>query len=63
MSTTITIQLPEDIATVLREKCSDDLSQLALEALAAHGYRTRPLPGSQVQQMLGLRLEWKLMRS
>jgi len=53
MSTSIAIELPDDIARVLREKWGD-LSQHTIEALAAEGYRTRALSGAQVQRMLGL---------
>ena len=53
MSTNIAIELPDDIARVLREKWGD-LSQHTIEALAAEGYRTRALSGAQVQRMLGL---------
>ena len=51
MSTNIAIQLPDDIAQVLREKWGD-LSQHTIEALAAEGYRTRALSATQVQRML-----------
>jgi hypothetical protein len=54
MSTTITVELPDDIASVSREKWGDNLSQLTLESLAAHGYRIRTLSGAHVQRMLGL---------
>jgi len=40
MSTNIGIELPDDIARVLREKWGD-LSQHTIEAVAAEGYRTR----------------------
>jgi hypothetical protein len=53
MSTSIAIEFPDDIARVLREKWGD-LSQHTIEALAAEGYRTRALSGTQVQRMLGL---------
>jgi hypothetical protein len=53
MSTNIAIELPDDIARVLREKWGV-LSQHTIEALAAEGYRTRALSGAQVQRMLRL---------
>ena len=51
MSTNIAIELPDDIARVLREKWGD-FSQ-HIEALAAEGYSARALSGAQVQRMLG----------
>ena len=51
MSTNIAIQLPDDIAHVLREKWGD-LSQHTIETLAVEGYRTRALSATQVQRML-----------
>jgi hypothetical protein len=53
MSTNIAIELPDDIARVLREKWGD-LSQHTIEALAAEGYRTRALSGAQLPRLLGL---------
>ncbi len=50
--TQIAIELPEDIAG--RLACIDeDLSRLALEALAAQGYRSNRLSHAEVQRILG----------
>ena len=52
MKTIITIELPEDVARVLREKWGD-LSQHTVETLAIEGYRTQTLSSAQVRRMLG----------
>jgi hypothetical protein len=52
MNTNIAIELPEDVARVLREKWGD-LTQHTIETLAIEGYRTRTLSASQVRRMLG----------
>ena len=52
MNTNIAIELPEDVARVLREKWGD-LSQHTVETLAIEGYRTRALSIAQVRRMLG----------
>jgi hypothetical protein len=52
MKTNITIELPEDVARVLREKWGD-LSRHTLETLAIEGYRTQTLSAAQVRRMLG----------
>lgn len=49
--THVAIELPEDIATRLGEP--GDLSRVALEALAAQGYRSGKLTHAEVQKMLG----------
>ena len=49
--TDIAIELPEDIASRLGEP--NDLSRVALEALAAQGYRSGKLTHAEVQKMLG----------
>jgi len=52
MNTNIAIELPEDVARVLREKWGD-LTQHTIETLALEGYRTRTLSAAQVRRMLG----------
>lgn len=52
MSTNIAIELPDDIARVLRERWGD-LSQHTIETLAIEGYRTRALSAAQIRRMLG----------
>lgn len=49
---TIAIELPQDIARNLAGP-HGDLTRVALEALAAQGYRDRKLTHAEVQQMLG----------
>ncbi len=51
--TQIAFELPEDIAGRLAS-IEEDLSRLALEALAAQGYRSNRLSHAEVQRMLGL---------
>ena len=51
MNTTITVSLPEDIANHLA--AVRDLARLALEALAAEGYREGKLSTGQVRRLLG----------
>lgn len=48
----VAIELPQDIASNLAGP-QDDLSRVALEALAAQGYRDGKLTHAEVQQMLG----------
>jgi hypothetical protein len=55
--THIAIELPEDIASRLGEP--DDLSRLALEALAAQSYCTGKLTHTEVQRMLGFTSRWE----
>ena len=52
MNTNIAIELPEDVARVLREKWGD-LPQHTVETLAIEGYRVRALSTAQVRRMLG----------
>jgi hypothetical protein len=56
--THIAIELPEDIADRLASQ-RDDLSRLALEAIAAQGYRNGKLTHAEVQRMLGLASRWE----
>ena len=55
--THVAIELPEDIASRLGEP--NDLSRVALEALAAQGYRSGKLTHAEVQKMLGLASRWE----
>ena len=55
--THVDIELPEDIASRLGEP--NDLARIALEALAAQGYRSGKLTHAQVQKMLGLPSRWE----
>jgi hypothetical protein len=55
--THVAIELPEEIAGRLGEP--DDLSRIALEALAAQGYRSGKLTHAEVQKMLGLTSRWE----
>ena len=55
--THIAIELPEDIASRLGEP--DNLSRVALEALAAQGYRSGKLTHAEVQKMMGLTSRWE----
>jgi hypothetical protein len=53
----IAIELPEDIASRLGEP--NDLSRVALEALAAQGYRSGKLTHAEVQKMIGFTSRWE----
>lgn len=55
--THVAIELPEEIATRLGEP--GDLSRVALEAIAAQGYRSGKLTHAEVQKMLGLNSRWE----
>jgi len=55
--THIAIELPEDIASRLGRQ--DELSRVALEALAAEGYRRGKLTHAEVQKMLGFASRWE----
>lgn len=50
----VAIELPPDIASNLAGS-QGDLSRVALEALAAQGYRDGKLTHAEVQQMLGFK--------
>jgi len=54
----IAIELPQEIARRLAGP-HDDLSRVALEALAAHGYRGGKLTRAEVQRMLGFNSRWE----
>ena len=54
----VAIELPQDIATNLAGP-HGDLSRVALEALAAQGYRDGKLTHAEVQQMLGFNSRWE----
>jgi len=51
MHTTVTVSLPEDIASHLA--AGHDLSRITLEALALEGYREGRLSTGQVRRLLG----------
>ena len=53
----VAIDLPPEIARSLAGP-HDDLSRVALEALAAHGYRSGKLTHAEVQRMLGFSSRW-----
>ena len=55
--THVAIELPEEIASRLGEP--GDLSRVALEALAAQGYRSGKLTHAEVQKMLGFTSRWE----
>ena len=55
--THVAIELPEEIASRLGEP--GDLSRVALEAIAAQGYRSGKLTHAEVQKMLGLTSRWE----
>ena len=54
MKTNTAIELPEDVARVLRERWGD-LSQHTVETIVIEGYRTQTLSAAQVRRMLGFR--------
>lgn len=51
--THVAIELPEEIAERLADR-RGDLARVALESVAAQGYRTGRLTHAEVQRMLGL---------
>ena len=53
----VAIELPKEIANSLGP--DEDLSRIALEALAAQGYRDGKLTHSEVQQLLGFNSRWE----
>ena len=54
----VAIELPQEIAKSLAGP-HDDLSRVALEALAAYGYRSGKLTHAEVQRMLGFNSRWE----
>ena len=54
----VAIELPQEIARSLAGS-QDDLSRIALEALAAQGYRDGKLNHAEVQRMLGFNSRWQ----
>jgi len=54
--TYVAIELSEEIASRLGEP--GELARLALEALAAQGYRSGKLTHTEVQKMLGFTSRW-----
>jgi hypothetical protein len=55
--THVAIELPEEIASRLGEP--DELARVALEALAAQGYRSGKLTHAEVQMMMGFTSRWE----
>lgn len=55
--THVAIELQEDIASRLGRQ--DQLSRLALKALAADGYRSSKLTHAEVQRMLSFSSRWE----
>ena len=53
MPITVTLEIPEDLAALLRFG-GRDLSRAALEALAVEEYRARRLSDAQFRRLLGL---------
>lgn len=54
MSVSLIVEIPDDIAILLQSDAKD-LTQTALEAVAAEGYRSGRLSHSQIQRLLGLK--------
>jgi hypothetical protein len=54
----VAIELPKEIASSLAGP-GEDLSRIALEALAAQGYRDGKLSHSEVQRLLGFNSRWE----
>ena len=50
---TLTLDLPEDVATILRSD-GRNIEQVALEALAVEEYRARRLSDAHFRRLLGL---------
>ena len=57
--TSVTLQLPEDIAHGLQAKWSN-LSRVALESLALEAYRSDVLTTFQVRRLLGFETRYEL---
>ena len=55
--TYVAIELPEEIASRLGEP--NDLSRVALEALAAQGYRSGKWTHAEVQKLMGFNSRWE----
>lgn len=54
----VAIELPKEIANSLAGP-DEDLSRIALEALAAQGYRNGRLSHAEVQHLLGFNSRWE----
>ncbi len=52
MSVAVTVEMPEDVAAILRT-VDGDLSRTALNSLAAESYRSRFLTDAQIMRLLG----------
>lgn len=55
--THVAIEIPEDIASRFGQQ--DELSRVALKALAAEGYRSGKLTHAEVQRLLGFASRWE----
>ena len=55
---TVTIHIPDDAESVLRQAWGAGLDRAALEALVIEGYRTRKFGGGMVRQLLSLPTRW-----
>jgi hypothetical protein len=55
--TYVAFELPEEIANRLGDMV--DLARVAIEALAAQGYRTDKLTHTEVQKLLGFTSRWE----
>jgi hypothetical protein len=59
MSVAVTVQLPEDVATILQD-LDKDLSITALKSLAAESYRSKVLTDAQIMRLLGFESRFEL---
>jgi hypothetical protein len=59
MSIAVTVQLPEDVATVL-QNLDEDLSLTALKSLAAESYRSKILTDAQIMRLMGFESRFEL---
>jgi hypothetical protein len=59
MSIAVTVELPEDVATIL-QNLDDDLALTALKSLAAESYRSKALTAAQIMRLLGFESRFKL---
>ncbi len=59
MSVAVTVELPEDVATIL-QNLDKDLSLTALKSLAAESYRSKVLTDAQIMRLLGFESRFEL---
>ena len=59
MSVAVTVELPEDVATVL-QNLDEDLSLTALKSLAAESYRSEVLTDAQIMRLMGFESRFEL---